>query len=225
MKEINVFELKHDCVEIKFPSFRCDIDEYLEGLTASALFDQVDSDPEVVGAFNTLEEARAALKKCGNSSIKTLSNHGLSYFFIDGYWIEENVYEIDENGDREFLECGGCWDCSEFEDGEEIYIGQKYIWNAKNEHWDEVEEACDSEVRNVNPEQRKDASAETITLAEYIELCSPSTSHWINDDGIDMIYVEILHGVINEFGSHIVERADNVNSRRLSIVRRRLGLI
>lgn len=139
MKKINVFELKHDCAEIKFPSFRCDMDEYLEGLTASALFDQADSDPEFIESFNTLEEARAALKKCGNSSIKTLSNHGLPYLFIDGYWIEENVYEIDEDGDREFLECGGCWGCSEFEDGEEIDFGVKYIWSSNDKRWNEFE--------------------------------------------------------------------------------------
>lgn len=69
-----------------------------------------DEYPEVIKQFDNREEALAALAKL-HSSVMELSSHGMRYYDVTEYSVEENIY--DEDG--EFVEHEAIIEYSKFE--------------------------------------------------------------------------------------------------------------
>lgn len=86
------FQLKNGSVEIKWK----DRFSIKEGIAYDNLVDE-----EIIKSFDTLEEAKRALKNY-KTSIRELSNTRI-YYSVEEYWIEE--VEVDE--DDEFIESLG----------------------------------------------------------------------------------------------------------------------
>lgn len=61
-----------------------------EGCTA------FDPDPEYMKTFDTLEEAKKALAKY-KTSIEEFQYHGMTFYHVEEYVIEENEFEYDED--------------------------------------------------------------------------------------------------------------------------------
>lgn len=64
-----------------------------EGCTA------FDPDPEYMKTFDTLEEAKKALAKC-KTSINEFQYHGMTFYHVEEYVIEENEFEYDEDEEK-----------------------------------------------------------------------------------------------------------------------------
>lgn len=67
--------------------------EIKEGCTA------FDPDPEYMKTFDTLEEAKKALAKC-ETSINEFQYHGMTFYHVEEYVIEENEFEYDEGEEK-----------------------------------------------------------------------------------------------------------------------------
>lgn len=80
------FDLVKRTVEIKYRERK----EIKEGCTA------FDPDPEYMKTFDTLEEAKKALAKC-ETSINEFQYHGMTFYHVEEYVIEENEFEYDED--------------------------------------------------------------------------------------------------------------------------------
>ena len=72
-------------------------------------------EPEVIKSFETLEEAKEEFKKY-QTSIRELSNHGMTYFLIEEYMVEENEY--DEDG--EWMAGGDVWAITPMQEQDEL---------------------------------------------------------------------------------------------------------
>ena len=81
------FEIVKNTIEVKKGT------EYRQGITQNVELNR-DQYPEILESFNTLEEAKTALKKY-NSEVEDYS----TYLMITEYFIQENQY--DEDGDWE----------------------------------------------------------------------------------------------------------------------------
>lgn len=57
---------------------------------------------ELIASFDSVEDAKEELEKY-RSSISKFSSHGMTYYLVEEYYVEENVY--DEDG--EWIEGGG----------------------------------------------------------------------------------------------------------------------
>lgn len=71
-------------------------------------------DPTTVATFRTKEEALDALKAY-KSTARHYDGFHKPYWFVTEYWVEENVYRIDEDGDSEFYEYTGVWGWSQWD--------------------------------------------------------------------------------------------------------------
>ena len=72
-------------------------------------------EPETIKSFDTLEDAKEELKKY-QTSIRELSNHGMAYFEIEEYMVEENEY--DEDG--EWIAGGDIWAITPMQEENEL---------------------------------------------------------------------------------------------------------
>lgn len=71
------------------------------GCTAQPGTDCFDTEaPERIGKFETLEEAKAELKKY-NSSARYVGTFAFDAWEVEEYGVFEVVYEVDENGEEE----------------------------------------------------------------------------------------------------------------------------
>ena len=80
------YDLVKRTVEFKYK----DRKEIEEGCTAS------DSSPEYIKTFDTLEEAKKELAK-RKTSVSKFTNHGMTFYMVEEYVIEENEFEYDED--------------------------------------------------------------------------------------------------------------------------------
>lgn len=101
MSEVK-FEIKKDNIEIKYK----DRDQIKPGCT----LDNMNSDPEILGTYETKEEAIEALRKY-KTEISEFSYSAGRMFDVTEYYVEENVY--DDNGEPE--SCNGVWEESKME--------------------------------------------------------------------------------------------------------------
>lgn len=101
MSEVK-FEIKKDNIEIKYK----DRDQIKPGCT----LDNMNSDPEILGTYETKEEAIEALRKY-KTEISEFSCSVGRMFDVTEYYVEENVY--DDNGEPE--SCNGVWEESKME--------------------------------------------------------------------------------------------------------------
>lgn len=69
----------------------------------------IDSDPELIASFDTLEEAKNELKKY--ESVVWLTGGSNPYYDITEYYIEENEY----NEDGDWIDGGNVWEYSKME--------------------------------------------------------------------------------------------------------------
>lgn len=98
------YELKQDSIEVKYKNRK----EIKPGIVLSSDYQE----PELIESFETKEEALEAIKNY-KSSIRRLSNAGMTYYLVEEYYIEENLYD-DEDPD-EWLECVNILDYSKME--------------------------------------------------------------------------------------------------------------
>ena len=79
-------------------------------------------DPTVIAAFRTKEEALAALKAY-KSSARHYEGWVKPYWFVTEFWVEENTYRIDEDGDADWIEGGDVWEYADWD--EDFTLEQK----------------------------------------------------------------------------------------------------
>lgn len=82
--------IKYDLVKRTAEFNRKNRKEIKEGCTA------FDPDPEYMKTFDTLEEAKKALAKY-KTSIEEFQYHGMTFYHVEEYVIEENEFEYDED--------------------------------------------------------------------------------------------------------------------------------
>lgn len=82
--------IKYDLVKRTAEFNRKNRKEIKQGCTA------FDPDPEYMKTFDTLEEAKKALAKC-ETSINEFQYHGMTFYHVEEYVIEENEFEYDED--------------------------------------------------------------------------------------------------------------------------------
>lgn len=110
--EKKLFELKKETREIGKTEFQKNIKKAYKGIT----LDQADRIPEIIKSFETLEKAKEELKNY-SSSVRYESYNGV--YLFEEFYIEENIYEVDEDGDLEWIEGGDIWEFSEFKEENE----------------------------------------------------------------------------------------------------------
>lgn len=91
-------------------------------------FDEVNQDSDLVEAFDTAEAAMAALSSY-ETYVNFFSNANMQYVSVCEYWIEENVYNVDEGGDLEWIDGGGILEFSAMPATIELR-GVDYSWNS-----------------------------------------------------------------------------------------------
>lgn len=64
---------------------------------------------DVIGRFDTLDEAREALKNFTPSC--RYCSGPVPFYELEYAYIDENTYDVDEDGEEEFLSSDGGWDC------------------------------------------------------------------------------------------------------------------
>ena len=83
------YDLVKRTAEIKYK----DRKEIEEGCTA------FDDSPEYIKTFDTLEEAKKELAKC-KTDVSKFSYHGMTFYKVEEYVIEENEFEYDEDENK-----------------------------------------------------------------------------------------------------------------------------
>ena len=123
------FEIRKNSIEVGYKNRR----EIKEGITLTP----DDKFPEIVAAFDTLEEAKTELQKY-KSSITELSGGAGKYYLVEEYYIEENSY--DEDG--EWIEGGDALEFSKLT----IELVEKPSYNtlATFDNMKDAEEAYDN---------------------------------------------------------------------------------
>ena len=81
---------KYDLVKRTMEFNRRDRREIKQGCTA------LDSSLEYLKTFDTLEEAEKSIAK-RKTSVSKLEDHGMTFYHVEEYVIEENEYEYDED--------------------------------------------------------------------------------------------------------------------------------
>lgn len=79
-------------------------------------------DPTVIAAFRTKDEALDALKGY-KSSARHYEGWVKPYWFVTEFWVEENTYRIDEDGDADWIEGGDVWEYADWD--EDFTLEQK----------------------------------------------------------------------------------------------------
>ena len=90
---------------------------------------------ELVARYDEKEEALAAL----SDRETMIREFGYHFFFVEEFFIEENTYDIDEDGDEEWIEGGDVWGYSAMPD-ELSHDHKTYRWNEKFGRYVEIEE-------------------------------------------------------------------------------------
>lgn len=125
----NVFELRTCSAEIRILR---NLDIINEGCTINS--DLVgDSDPVIVKTFDTEDAALKALESY-ESSVDIYNHFGMLYAKVTEYWVEDAVYEIDEDGDEEWID-GGNWYTFSRMPETIMWGGDTYRWNEKLSCW------------------------------------------------------------------------------------------
>ena len=75
-----------------------------------------DPEPKVIAEFRTKEEALEALKAYRCTARHYEGFYNMPYWFITEYWIEENVYAVEEDGELEWHEGGEIWEWAEWQE-------------------------------------------------------------------------------------------------------------
>jgi hypothetical protein len=96
------YNLVEESVEIKFS----EREKIKTGCTTNQPGDRY---PKIIKKFTEKEEALDELKKYKSTVRGDLQNHGISYYLVTEYYVEE--IEVDEDG--EFVDGGGIWEFSE----------------------------------------------------------------------------------------------------------------
>lgn len=101
------------------------IDMICPGCTSD--FASVNQDSALIAAYDDLASAKAALAK-RESSIRFFQSAGMQYVSVSEYWIEQNIYDIDEDGDAEWIDGGDIIDFSA--------MPEEIEWRANAYRWD-----------------------------------------------------------------------------------------
>lgn len=133
MKTIN-YELRTRTSEVRVAR---SIDMIRPGCAAD--FAGADQDSELVKTFDTVDAAKAALAK-HESYVKFFQAAGMQFASVEEYWIEVNTYEIDEDGDAEWIEGGDIVDYSEMPNEIE-WRSNTYRWDATANQYEISESA------------------------------------------------------------------------------------
>ena len=72
-------------------------------------------DPTLIAAFRTKEEALDALRQY-RSTARHYDGWVRPYWFVTEYWVEENTYQIDEDGDADWIDGGDVWEYAEWDE-------------------------------------------------------------------------------------------------------------
>ena len=104
VKAENMEHIKYELIENTREVHYKDRAEIKKGCTR----DQTDQNPEIIKSFDSKDEALEALKDY-KSEILEFSSHGMIYFNVKEFYVEENVYDRD----GEWISGGDVWEFSE----------------------------------------------------------------------------------------------------------------
>ena len=132
-------------------------------------------DPTLIAAFRTKEEALDALRQY-RSTARHYDGWIKPYWFVTEYWVEENTYRIDEDGDADWIEGGDVWEYAEWDEDYTKEEGTmtvsefvEELFNASSVTPERIESLEDAEKDLENFRADEWEMPEDITAEEYME--------------------------------------------------------
>jgi hypothetical protein len=110
-----------------------------------------ENEPELIKSFETEDDALATLSKY-ETTVKTLYNHGMTYFLVEEFFVEINEY--DEDG--EWINGG---DVVEISDMKNRYKTRDFEAGNEIEEFDTLEEAIEA-IKRYEEQDKKEGTYE-----------------------------------------------------------------
>ena len=114
------------------------------GCTAD--FADVNQDSELIAAFENLETAKAALSEY-ETYVNFFTSSRMQCVSVTEYWVEENIYNVDDDGDADWVGGGDIWEYSNMPEELE-WNCDTYLWNSVAKQYVLSGENNDDDVLN-----------------------------------------------------------------------------
>lgn len=124
-----VYQLMKNSAEIRFPHRASTATAARDVLKPGCTLDGNDLYPVEIKRFPSKEDALKALAACGETFVRVFDR----FFEVEEFYVEENVYSIDEDGDEDFVECAGVWEYSPMP-SEILGNGIRLVWCESGEY-------------------------------------------------------------------------------------------